>query len=225
MGQKKIRKQTMRALALGLLGCVLMGGGDWLMIYGDTAYKGNLAWLTAGAAGIPAWRNALALAMSFPAILLYCAALLGIRHCIPPDRQRRVYAGLTVVGMLPWLCLHLFYVMILYLFQWMTAQGEEMLGLAAGEALVAQFSWIIPVSEGLMLLPFLYFFLVIVQHKTVFNRAMAVNNPLLIYVVLKVLTMAVPDAPWRLAFTNGLMSESMLVWFAVLLIALARRKD
>ena len=225
MEREKIKKQTISALILGMLGCILMGGSDWLMIYGDTAFEGNLAWLTRGVAAIPAWRNALALALAFPAVLLYSAALFGIRRFIPPDKQRCTYTGLTAIGLLPWLSLHLFYVMILYLFQWMTAQGQTTLGLAAGEALVAQFAWIIPVSEVLMLLPFIYTFILTIRHKTIFPAAMAVNNPLLIYIVLKLFTMVVPDAPWRLAFTNGLMSESMLLWFLVFLIYTLKKKD
>ena len=225
MEREKLKKQTILALVLGMLGCILMGGSDWLMIYGDTAYQGNVAWLTEGVAAIPPWRNALALALSFPAVLLYSAALFGIRRFIPPDKQRRTYTGLTAIGMLPWLSLHLFYVMILYLFHWMTQQGETALGLAAGEALVNQFIWIVPVSEVLMLLPFIYIFILTLRHKTIFSKPMAVNNPLLIYVVLKLITMVVPDAPWRLAFTNGLMSESMLIWFLVFLIYTLKKKD
>ncbi len=52
-GQKKITS----ALLCGLLGCAGFGGGDWLMIYGDTAHSGALSWLTAGAAQIAPWRT------------------------------------------------------------------------------------------------------------------------------------------------------------------------
>ena len=33
------------------------------------------------------------------------------------------------------------------------------------------------------------------------------------YGVLKLLTLLMPDVPFWLAFTNGLMSESMALWF------------
>lgn len=36
--------------------------------------------------------------------------------------------------------------------------------------------------------------------------------------VLKLLTMLMPDSAFRLAFTNGLMSESMLIWFVSMLL-------
>lgn len=36
------------ALICGMLGCLCFGGGDWLMVYGDTTHDGNLYWLTQG---------------------------------------------------------------------------------------------------------------------------------------------------------------------------------
>lgn len=71
-----------------------------------------------------------------------------------------------------YLRLHLFYIMILYGFAWMTGSGYEAAAL--------------PVSEA--------------------------------YVFLKLLTMLIPDSTFRLAFTNGLMSESMLLWFVSMLL-------
>jgi hypothetical protein len=36
--------------------------------------------------------------------------------------------------------------------------------------------------------------------------------------------MLMPDNAFRLAFTNGLMSESMIIWFAIILIFEIRRE-
>ena len=206
----------------GLLGSICMAASDWLMIWGDTTFEGKLAWLTLGTAQIDPGRNALALALAFPAVLLYCAALFGVRHFLTDAPSRRVYTALTAVGMLPWLSLHLFYVMIFYLFGWMNRAGEPALALAACEALFGQFSWLIPVSEVLMLLPFLYLLGAVFWRRSVFPRAMALNNPLLLFVAFKVICGLLPDVPFRLAFLNGLMSESMAVWFIVFLAAMSR---
>ena len=59
--------------------------------------------------------------------------------------------------------------------------------------------------------------------RAIFSRWMALNNPPLIFVVLKGRTMVMQDFPFRLAFTNGLMSESMFLWFTVFLFALWRK--
>ena len=42
---------------------------------------------------------------------------------------------------------------------------------------------------------------------------------LFFYLILKGLTMLLPDSPFRLAFTNGLMSEAMALWFLGFLLA------
>ena len=54
-------RKKVAALICGMFGCVFLGGGDWLMMYGNTAYRGQIYWLTEGVAQIPSWRNSLVL--------------------------------------------------------------------------------------------------------------------------------------------------------------------
>ena len=53
--------------------------------------------------------------------------------------------------------------------------------------------------------------------KTVFPRWMAFTNVLVIYAVLKGVSLLLPVSAFRLGFTNGLMSESMILWFGGML--------
>ena len=214
------RKKLTVLLCFGILGCILMGSGDWIMIYGDPGFEGQLSWLTLGVGQVPAWRNTLAMALSFPAVICYSLGLFALRYLIPDPKLRRNYCGITTVSMTPWLCLHLFYVMIFYLHGYLTAQGDAALSLTLGEALAAHFGWLIPVSDVLMLLPFFYLLVLTAGKKTAFRPWMALNNPLLFFVLLKLLIKLLPDTAFRLAFLNGLMSESMLVWFLVYILAL-----
>ena len=215
-------RQLRGYLLCGLLGCLLMGGSDWLMIYGDTAYEGSLAWLTLGVAQIPPERNALALLLAFPAVVLYAVALFAVRVFFTQEGDRKWYSALTALGLTPWLCLHLFYVMILYAFGWLQSSGQTELSYALCEAMFGQFSWVVLVAEVLMLLPFLFLLVQVFRGRSVFPRVMGLNNPLLLYVVLKLLTGLMPDVPARLAFTNGLMSEAMFLWFLVFLGTLGK---
>lgn len=47
---------------------------------------------------------------------------------------------------------------------------------------------------------------------------MAFTNVIVIYGVLQVVKELFPDSPFRLGFTNGLMSESMFIWFGIMLV-------
>lgn len=177
-------RKTIAALVCGMLGCICFGAGDWLMIYGNTAHMGSISWLTVGAASIAPWRNALAMVLAFPGILFYGIALFAISGFLKEERQRKTYHYLTAFSLTPWLCLHLFYIMILYGFAWMSGNGYATAALPVSEALFAHLSWLVLVSEVLM-----------------------------------------PDCAFRLAFTNGLMSESMMIWFAVMVVWSARLPD
>ncbi|MDO4321715.1 MAG: hypothetical protein Q4C61_04230 [Lachnospiraceae bacterium] len=212
------RKKMTAALLCGLAGCICMCAGDWLMLYGDTAYSGSVSWLTEGASGIAPWRNSLAMLLAFPGIILYGIALFYIERFLSDERQKKRYHYLTAFGLTPWLCLHLFYIMILYVFAWMRTNGYEAAALPAAEALFGHLSWIVILSEAMMLPPFIYWFYLLIRGRSVFPRWMALSNPLIFYGILKAITGLMPDCAFRLGFTNGLMSESMFIWFTVMIV-------
>lgn len=214
----KDKKKLTFALLCGLLGCLCMGAGDWLMIYGDTINTGAVSWLTLGVAQIAPWRNNLAMALAFPGVILYGIALFAIGAMIQGEQRKRIYHYLTVFSLTPWLCLHLFYIMILYGFAWMSGNGYSSAALPVSEAIIFHFAWLVPVSEALMLPPYLYWGWLVLRRKSVLPLQMAVSNPLIFYGLLKLFTMFMQDNAFCLAFTNGLMSESMALWFVSLLI-------
>jgi len=86
-------------------------------------------------------------------------------------------------------------------------------------------SWFVPVSEALMLPVFIYWFYLQITGKTVFPRAMAFTNVLIIFGILKGISNLLPVSAFRLGFTNGLMSESMILWLGFMLIWEAKRTD
>ena len=183
-----MKKNRMKnALVCGMLGCLCYGGGDWLMLYGNPAHHGTLLWLTEGVAKIAQWRFNLAMALAFPGILLYGIAL------------------------------HLFYIMILTLFAWLNRNGFADDATAICEGLYAPLSWLVPVSEALMVPVFVWWFWLQISGKTIFPRWMAFTNVLIIFGVLKSVSLLIPVSAFRLGFTNGLMSESMIVWFGFML--------
>ena len=53
--------------------------------------------------------------------------------------------------------------------------------------------------------------------KTVFPPWMALTHVLVIYAALKGFSLLLTLSAFRLGFTNGLMSESMIIWFGIML--------
>ena len=204
------------AMLCGILGCLCYGCGDWLMMYGNVTHTGKLIWLTDGVAQIPAWRNGLAMVLAFPGILFYGIALFYIERFIIYEKERKIYHYLNAFGLTPWMCLHLFYIMILYLYSWMQQNGYSEAALPACEALFSHLSWIVMASEAMMLPVFIYWFYLVVRGKTVFPKRVAFGNVLVFYVILTGIKSLMPDSPFRLGFTNGLMSESMIFFFGLL---------
>ena len=219
----RMKRHMKAALLCGMLGCLCYGGGDWLMMYGNPAYHGALSWLTEGVAVIPQWRYDLAMALAFPGIILYGIALFAAERYIEEEKQRRIYHHLNAFGLTPWIALHLFYVMILTLYSWMNGNGYSESALAVCEGLFSRLSWLVPASEALMLPVFLYWFWLQIRGKTIFPKRMAFTNVLVIFALLKGLSLLMPVSAFRLGFTNGLMSESMILWFGFMLLFEKRR--
>lgn len=108
--------------------------------------------------------------------------------------------------------------MILYLFSWLNQNGYAEMSLTVSEALYNHLSWIVFISEIFMLPPFIYWFWLQFKKKTIFPKALAFTNILIIYAVLYIIKMLLPNSPFRIGFTNGLMSESMLIWFIIVFL-------
>ncbi len=121
-------------------------------------------------------------------------------------------------GLTPWLSLHLFYVMLLSLFSFLTSRGFEDDALRISEGLFFQLSWIVYVSQLMMVPVFIYWFYLQIRGKTVFPKVFACTNVLVIFSVLTLMTYLFPVSAFRLGFINGRMSESMIIWFIILLI-------
>jgi hypothetical protein len=119
MNKENGKRAFIISFVCGMLGCLCYGSGDWLMIYGDPAHSGSLYWLTDGAAQIAPWRNSLAMFLAFPGIIFYGAGLFAAGRFITDKRGAAVYRTLNIFGLTPWLCLHLFYIMILFLYGWL----------------------------------------------------------------------------------------------------------
>lgn len=91
-------------------------------------------------------------------------------------------------------------------------------------AVYSSLSWIIPLSEAFMLPPFIYYMYLQLRGKTYFSRLGGFfgANVLVNYGVLYAVSLIMPDIPATLGFKNGLMSESMIILFAVLSICTAK---
>ena len=87
------------------------------------------------------------MALAFPGIILYGIAHFALEDFIRSEKGRKVYRALTAFGLTPWIALHLFYIMILYAFSWLSAGSYAEVALPLGEAMFAHFSWVPLVSE------------------------------------------------------------------------------
>ena len=92
------------------------------------------------------------------------------------------------------------------------------------EGLFSKLSWVIIVSEIMMIPVFIYWFYLQIKGKTIFPKGYAFTNVIFIFIILKLFLKFIPTSAFRLGFTNGLMSESMLIWFVIKLFYQKKRE-
>lgn len=192
------------------------------MLYGDPTATGSIYWLTEGAARIPAWRNALSMAVAFPAVVFYSVGLFGIGVFLHGEKRRKTWFIMTAFGLTPWLCIHLFVAGTLYLFAWLRGSVWAAVAMPTAEAFRSQFGWIVWISYPLMLPPYFYWAWQLFKGNSIFPKRMGLSSPILFYLVLKSISLMMPVGAFRLAFTNSLMSGAMLLWFLSMLLWCAR---
>ncbi len=96
--------------------------------------------------------------LAFPVIIFYGIGLLNSGRFITDKRGAAVYRTLNIFGLTPWMYLHLFCIMILFLYGWVYGNGFRDAAFPYCEALFSDLSWVIPLSEAFMLPPFVWWF-------------------------------------------------------------------
>ncbi len=160
---------------------------------------------------IPQWRFDISMALALPGIVLYGIALFAVQGYIREEREQTIYHYLNAFGLTPWLALHLFVVMVLCLWSF----GGD---LALATELRDRLNWFVFASETMMLPVFLCWFYLQISGRTVFPKWFAWTSVLVFYALLSGVKTLLPVSAFRLGFTNGLMSESMILWFGCMLL-------
>ncbi len=216
MKNKKLRKSV---LALGIAGSILMGAGDFLMMWGNPTQLPGVSeyWATVGVAAIPAWRNLLSVLVALPALFCYAPALLEVASFYRDSRFERRYRRFTLLGLLVWLSNHLYVAMALYNFAWLYGGGHKDIAYQSAAALADQFAPLFGINVLLILFPFMYFAYSVARGRTALRRLAALHNPLLYYVLVSVISSFIPKSAFQIAFENASINSALLLWFCGLL--------
>lgn len=200
-------------LILGMLGALMLAAGDWLMIFGDPAHKGNMFWLSEGVKHIPAWRNTLALALGIPGVIFSAIALLSLEMLVKPGVRRMYWRYLTSYSLLPWLTVHTVLGLQLFTFGWMSRNGHEAATLPLAEAMNAHFFWMALICYLLITVPFILWLVMGLRGKLRVPKPLALVSPVITVPVLVLLRPLIPNGPFRPGYMNGEISTSFFLFF------------
>ena len=106
--------------------------------------------------------------------------------------------------------------MILSLFSWMNKNGFKEQAIPVCEGLFYQLSWVIIISEIMIIPVFIYWFYLQIKGKTIFPKGYAFTNVIFIYIIMKIIIKFIPNSSFLLGLKCGSMNESMLIWFLII---------
>lgn len=142
----------------------------------------------------------------------------SLQNFIRNEKDRKIYHYLNAFGLTPWIAIHLFYTMLFVLFAWLHNNGCQEKASVIVEALYHRFSWFVLAGQFVMLPVYFFWFYLQVAGKTIFPKIFSLTNVLFILMILKGLSHLLPNLPYKIAFINGLMSESMFLWFMLMIL-------
>ena len=99
----------------------------------------------------------------------------------------------------------------------MNKNGFQEQSIPVCEGLFSQLSWVIIISEIMIIPVFIYWFYLQFKGKTIFPKYYAFTNVIFIYIFLQLFLKFIPISPFHLGFKCGLMNESMFIWFLIIL--------
>ena len=106
--------------------------------------------------------------------------------------------------------------MILSLFSWMNKNGFKEQAIPVCEGLFYQLSWVIIISEIMIIPVFIYWFYLQIKGKTIFPKGYAFTNVIFIYIIMELIIKFIPNSSFLLGLKCGSMNESMLIWFLII---------
>ena len=99
----------------------------------------------------------------------------------------------------------------------MNKNGYSSQAIPICEGLYSQLSWFVILCEAIIVPVFIYWFYLQIKGKTIFSKGFAFTNVIFIFIILKTIYKLFPTNAYSLGFLNGLMSESMIIWFGFML--------
>jgi hypothetical protein len=199
-------------LVLGIIASILIVCSDCLIGYCDPTIDGNVI-LRLGYAYMTLWRPIVSMALCIIAVPLFVLPLWSLYNSIQKGKLQKTFGITSIISILGWACMHLYYTMMIYILSSFAAKGQgeiafEVVGDAASAFLPFIFLYVL-----VMAIQFIVYFISVFQKKTFLPKWFAFLTPAPLFVLFYMIRFLLPSSDFAGALSMSVSNVTMLILF------------
>ena len=211
-------------IAIGIIGALLVGFGDFLLGYVDYIIIENSSLIKTGhGMDYDLYKPIVSMVVASIGMIFYVPMFLGISKTITNDKLKKIFLVMSACGFFGWLTIHYYVSSLVYQYAWGVQNGVEV-AFEYTTAVLDAFSPIILLWYGIVIIPFIIHFFATILGKTNLHKATALANPLLCLVYIAIILSILPQSKLTSAIQMSIASEAILVWIITLLLFIREKK-
>lgn len=217
-----IKRKVLIFFSIGVLASLIMILSDWLLGYVNPIKVGDNFMILEGYSDFSLWRATASMALATIATALYLFPLYGLMLTISEKmiKYRKLFLVFAVVGIMPWLFIHMYYSMAIYNYSYLYNLGYKELAYDASAKMVDAFYINVKLLYIVMALPFLLNIIAVVRGITIFPKWLIFTNPVVIYCTYFLFNRLLPENAIVSAISMGILNEGMFIWLVSSLVYL-----
>ena len=207
-----------KLIALGIIGTLLVGYGDFLLGYVDYTVIGESSLIKTGhGMNYDLYKPFVSMLVASVGMMFYVPMFLGVSKTITSDKLKKMFLVTSVCGFFGWLMIHYYVSSLVYQYAWGIQNGVDV-AFEYTSAVLDAFSPLILLWYCIVIIPFIIHLLATIMGKTNLHKATALANPLLCLVYIAIILSILPQSKFATAIKMGIASEAIFIWVIILLL-------
>ena len=212
-----------KLIALGIIGALLVGLGDYLLGYVEPTVIENSSLLKIGyGADYNLYLPIVSMLVASVGMIFYVPMFLGISNTITSSKLKKAFLVTSACGFFGWLMIHYYVSSLVYQYAWGVQNGVNN-AFEYTTAVLDAFSPIISSWYCIVIIPFILHFFATITGKTSLPKATTLANPLLCLLYIAIILSVLPESKFASALQMGIASEAILIWIITLLSSYHRK--
>ena len=219
MNQILKNKQYKRWIALGIVGSLLIGYGDWLLGYVDPIILDDSFYLRSGhGVTYELWKPIVSMIVATVGMLFYIPLFYGLSQTIQTKRTKIVFLVTSIFGLTGWLLVHYYVSSLVYQYAWGVQHNIPEAFEYTTAVLEAFFPFLLTcfATGGI---PAIVHLIATLKGKTCLQKWTAFVNPIFGLSIIAIIIYIAPQSKFIDGIRMMMIHESMFIWSVAILIS------